>query len=388
MKDQSTHITISAAIIVKDEERCISRCLHSIFNLFDEIVIVDTGSTDSTIKLIHEFNSDKVRLFHVSWDDDFSKPRNLAIDKCTSKFVFFIDADEYLSTTRELILDGFTRINNSKSLECNVYSPIIKDHDGNISRTVQRAFLNNGFFYYYGYVHEEVRRKDNGIVENTFIDIMIHHDGYKSDILISKEKINRNNSLNLKNIHQEPDNLRWKYFYHRDNFEGLEPSYIYNTLLKSLKLKINEPLSQNNLKIEKYTFAILDLMARARLKSLDNDDEFKIVIALMNKLLPGNSNSFYYELIYEILQWKVKARKKINDIIAFKQNGSNFHDGMIHSEGLHIDSVLSFYLYEAGLIEPAAKLLRSVKKNGFNSEMVKSYLNNINQQNSEGYYEC
>lgn len=49
---------------------------------------------------------------------------------------------------------------------------------------------------------------------------------------------------------------------------------------------------------------------------------------------------------------------------------------MIHSEGLHIDAVLSFYLYETGLISQARKLLLSVESNGFSSEMTKLYLKN------------
>lgn len=54
-------VTITVAIIVKDEERCISRCIESILQLFDEIIIVDTGSTDNTLNIIRGYSSKKIK---------------------------------------------------------------------------------------------------------------------------------------------------------------------------------------------------------------------------------------------------------------------------------------------------------------------------------------
>lgn len=83
--------SICAAVIVKNEERCISRCIESILHKFDEYLFVDSGSSDNTNIIINEkFSSSpfKFKLFNVEWEDSFSKLRNVAINNCTSDAIF------------------------------------------------------------------------------------------------------------------------------------------------------------------------------------------------------------------------------------------------------------------------------------------------------------
>lgn len=89
-------ITVTAAIIVKDEERVIKRCPDSILNQFDEIVIVDTGSKDKTVEIIESVKDNKIRLYRTKWNENFAEARNFALDKVNTEWVFFIDADEIL----------------------------------------------------------------------------------------------------------------------------------------------------------------------------------------------------------------------------------------------------------------------------------------------------
>lgn len=89
-------VKITAAIICKDEEKTIERCIKSIENKVDEIVIIDTGSIDSTIDVVNNMKIDKVKIYQISWNNSFASARNYALDKVTYKWVFFIDADEYL----------------------------------------------------------------------------------------------------------------------------------------------------------------------------------------------------------------------------------------------------------------------------------------------------
>lgn len=87
-------ITISLCMIVKDEERVLGRCLDSIVDLVDEVVIVDTGSTDATKKIAGEYGA---RLYDFEWIDDFSAARNFAFSKATCEYIYSADADEVLS---------------------------------------------------------------------------------------------------------------------------------------------------------------------------------------------------------------------------------------------------------------------------------------------------
>ncbi len=69
--------SISLCMIMKNEEKRLRRCLDSVVGLVDEIVIVDTGSTDSSIQIAESYGA---RIFHDPWQDDFSRPRNIALN--------------------------------------------------------------------------------------------------------------------------------------------------------------------------------------------------------------------------------------------------------------------------------------------------------------------
>ncbi|MGL5387737.1 MAG: glycosyltransferase family 2 protein [Serratia sp. (in: enterobacteria)] len=186
MNDLESNVTVAAAIIVKNEERCIARCIDSLLPLFQEIIVVDTGSTDNTLEILNGYLTDGVKIFHTAWRDSFSKPRNLAISKSLSNYIFFVDADEYVVSSKHEVSKVFTKINENSNRNFIAICPKIKNHDGDISKTIRRGFANNGGFYYFGYVHEELRRKDKNRVTDISVDIVINHDGYTYDVVKSK----------------------------------------------------------------------------------------------------------------------------------------------------------------------------------------------------------
>ena len=86
-------ITISLCMIVKNEEAVLARCLDSLRGLMDEIIIVDTGSTDNTKEIALKY-TDKV--YDFSWCDDFAAARNFSFSKATMEYIYAPDADEVL----------------------------------------------------------------------------------------------------------------------------------------------------------------------------------------------------------------------------------------------------------------------------------------------------
>ncbi len=86
-------MTISLCMIVKDEEAVLARCLDSVADLVDEIVIVDTGSTDKTKEIAARYTSN---IYDFQWVNDFSAARNFAFSKCTMEYIYSADADEIL----------------------------------------------------------------------------------------------------------------------------------------------------------------------------------------------------------------------------------------------------------------------------------------------------
>ncbi len=86
-------MTFSLCMIVKDEEDILARCLDSLKDLMDEIIIVDTGSSDHTKDIARQY-TDKV--YDFEWDDDFSAARNFAFSKASMDYIYSADADEVI----------------------------------------------------------------------------------------------------------------------------------------------------------------------------------------------------------------------------------------------------------------------------------------------------
>lgn len=87
--------TISLCMIVKNEEKLLKRCLDSISDLMDEIIIVDTGSTDDTKKIASQYTD---KIFDFKWIDDFAAARNFAFSKATMEYIYSCDADEIIDS--------------------------------------------------------------------------------------------------------------------------------------------------------------------------------------------------------------------------------------------------------------------------------------------------
>ncbi len=86
-------MTISVCMIVKNEEKVLARCLDSLKTVADEIIIVDTGSTDLTKEVAARYTD---KIFDFEWIDDFSAARNFAFSKATCDYIYSADADEML----------------------------------------------------------------------------------------------------------------------------------------------------------------------------------------------------------------------------------------------------------------------------------------------------
>jgi len=84
---------ISLCMIVRDEEDVIGRCLESIKDIVDEIIIVDTGSIDRTKEIVSKYTD---KIFDFEWVDDFAKARNFSFSKATKDYIMWLDADDVI----------------------------------------------------------------------------------------------------------------------------------------------------------------------------------------------------------------------------------------------------------------------------------------------------
>lgn len=214
---------ISACLITKNEEKTIESCLGSFKDIVDEIIVIDTGSTDNTIEIAKRLGSS---IFHYKWDDNFSNPRNYALEKVTGDWVIFLDADEYFTTgTRRNVLKVINEIHrNNKSVNALVIRRFNIDNSDGKVKTIDymlRIFRNNKKIKYVGKIHENVQ--NDGKPMEYFVvpedTIAIKHTGYSKNII--KEKAERNLQLLLSNLTNGLDD-KMTYIYLSDCYLELE----------------------------------------------------------------------------------------------------------------------------------------------------------------------
>jgi glycosyltransferase involved in cell wall biosynthesis len=163
-------ITISLCMIVKNEEDVIARCLDCVKDIADEIIIVDTGSTDTTKEICKQFTD---KIYDFEWIDDFSAARNFSYSKATMEYIMWLDADDII-----LEQDIIKLMDLKQTLSPIVDAVMMKynygfDANGNITLSFYRERLTKGInnFKWHEPVHEHLDK--NGIIIN--LDICITH---------------------------------------------------------------------------------------------------------------------------------------------------------------------------------------------------------------------
>ncbi|MGQ9778302.1 MAG: glycosyltransferase [Bacillota bacterium] len=144
--------SISLAMIVKDEAADLTFCLESVRGQVDEIVVVDTGSTDETVAVARRYTE---RIYHYRWEDDFSAARNYALAHCRGRWVLVLDADEELEgdwgALKRLIEENPGR----EAFLLPLHQPA--DEDLVYTRwPVLRFFRNDPAYRFVGRIHEQV----------------------------------------------------------------------------------------------------------------------------------------------------------------------------------------------------------------------------------------
>lgn len=214
--------SISALIITYNEERCINRAIKSILNIVDEIVVIDTYSTDNTVEIA--LLSPLVKVFYKEWNNDFSEVRNYGLSKLSNKWCLIIDADEVFSS----LLDFKKTI---KTLNTNIsYCPVIENvNDFNVYN-IPRLFYVKDKDRYIGCVHEYLFRSSYNI-KNTEI-FTLFHDGYEENIYASKFKFERNKFLIEKQLQEEPLSIRWHYYNYKYTTSDNEKRLVFEFFSK------------------------------------------------------------------------------------------------------------------------------------------------------------
>jgi len=200
---------ISAIILVYNEEETITRALDSLTGIADQVVVIDTGSVDKTTDLVRT-HSLCPEVYKKNWQDDFSAIRNYAISLCRYPCCLVLDADEYISDeskpeVRHLLTNAINKDPYA------LFAPVIDNLNGTLLKNNPRIFVKRDNLFYKGRVHEYLT--STSPVKVISVDgIIIKHTGYLEDVYEKRNKRIRNKKLLTKQLSEEPDNLRWKYF--------------------------------------------------------------------------------------------------------------------------------------------------------------------------------
>lgn len=329
-------IKLSVNLIVFNEERCIERCLNSLLTFADEILVLDTGSTDNTTKIIEE-KFPQVKLYRDKWRKDFAYSRNILIDKSTNDWILSIDADETPIDEFYLIKDVISLFNNFKADKDHplVFSPTI-DSLGQKINTTKRIFNKKHEMKFDGKIHEEIVSKNEKEINYIMLSLTLSHDGYHPDVFKEKNKAERNTEILEKMIKLEPNKIRWYYFLGREkNILGHDIDECIKILKSGLKLKH----TQNS--IENFYYNILTLLAKISV-SHKKYDLLKEVIELMEYEIPNSLDAFYFKLILENDSVMSDKFLQINNMVKSV--------GDISNKVNTIDETYSHILHTLGLI--------------------------------------
>ncbi|SFX69304.1 Glycosyl transferase family 2 [Thermoactinomyces sp. DSM 45891] len=144
---------ISLCMIVKNEEKNLENCLSSVKDLVDEIVIVDTGSTDRTKEIARKWTD---RVYDFEWINDFSAARNASFQYATKDYIFWLDADDVLESKEIEKFKHLKQTLSAKEIDV-VYMKYFLPSDKIESHTTRIRMIKRGLSAQWeGIVHEDI----------------------------------------------------------------------------------------------------------------------------------------------------------------------------------------------------------------------------------------
>ncbi|MCX8051053.1 MAG: glycosyltransferase [Chlorobi bacterium] len=208
--DSTARPLLTLAMIVRNEETTLQRCLESVRGVVDQIVVVDTGSTDDTIAVAERFGAE---VYRFPWCDDFAAARNESLRHARGQWILYLDADETLTPESAQMLRQLVERQPAQvgGLLCTIVSPHRQGSDGVETHrgAYPRLFRNYGYprLAFRGRVHEQITPaivECGGAIVHS--PIVIWHSGYDVSRERLEEKVRRNYRLLIEHVKEEPLN--------------------------------------------------------------------------------------------------------------------------------------------------------------------------------------
>lgn len=265
---------LSACMIVKNEEKMLEQTLPSLSQGVDEIILVDTGSSDNTIKIAEKYGA---KIYHFKWNDNFSDARNASLEAATGDWIIWADADELikledLQTLRKVLTDSKEEAYYLPIYECNV-----GEETGSNFYNRLKVFRSGKGFHFEREFNEQVYTKAGEILEtkNFLPKVEIAHWGKKNiDPKILKAKRERNLRIIKKNIEKHANDPYYRYLLAK-NYQGIgDRESALTEFGKTVELEPKGPLAANArvnaarilIDLKKYQDAVNELVEATKLE--------------------------------------------------------------------------------------------------------------------------
>lgn len=216
---------ISVCIITKNEQEYLNECLKRISGLPVEIVVVDTGSMDNSVSVAKQYTE---HVYHFAWCDDFSVARNYAASKATNDLIVALDTDEYVSSWDMDFFEDILRQEKPKIGKIQLKNAFCSNGKIMYSRELVNRIYNRRYFRFEGKIHEQLILIDHGRIDTYIAPLYVDHQGYLGDKVNRETKANRNLSLLLKALDENPEDtyllyqIGKSYYYKSDYGNAVE----------------------------------------------------------------------------------------------------------------------------------------------------------------------
>jgi glycosyltransferase involved in cell wall biosynthesis len=238
--NQDDGITISLCMIVKNEEDVLERCLASIQKIVDEIIIVDTGSTDRTKEIAEKFSA---KIFDFEWIDDFSAARNYAFNQATMEYILWLDADDFLQDPDQAALLALKKTLDPEVDSVSMHYNLAFDTNGKVTNSLRRNRLVRRAcgFRWIGFVHEYL--EVSGHIMHS--EIAITHKKNKAytdrNLQIYRQHQNRGEEFSVRDLYYFANELRDNALYEEsklyyEKFLSTRQGWIEDNIAACLKL--------------------------------------------------------------------------------------------------------------------------------------------------------
>lgn len=359
--------TVSLCMIVKDEEAHLPACLKSVQGVVDEVIVVDTGSTDRTKEIAKDHGA---QVFDLKWKDDFSAARNFAIEKATMDWVLIMDADDTMPEWTRVQLKTVL-LKHKKALGLSIQ--ILQDRSGFTFNSV-RLFKNHLNIRYKRPIHEQVyfgdARENVTMADIPLADLTIVHRQFHEDVS-DVLRAERNIRLLKKAVKKDPGDHELYFYLGQEEMIRGNTGPAMKHLLHAIDMYAEMPaealvaLRARSM----FPYALRDLM-----KLCIIEEELEDTISLFEwakELIPDYADMYYiaatakqrmkeYEAAAALFEDAMKAAKRGSDFAVEPKLFSNSYRGMGSS-----------YYYAKDLTKAKKAFLAALKEDPSDVESVR-----------------